>query len=449
MGCSPCRLAGWLPPGLSHSLPRFAVVAVSLALFAGAMSPAVASAARRDIVHLFVRSPVLVRAGERVQIPVDAVCSTPAGRVCPTAVGLFYASNGAWRSTSASASAGLRFDTSALAAPVPDGAVRFRVTARPYGASSISVPGPGEGGSLAYYVTDDMPSIPVPAVAFGKVEAGKPVLVLPWGSGPLRAGLRPALESAAVGPSSFDVDAAGHVLVADQLHGRVAEFNGASIVRQTALPLSSRTDVVFADGGAAYVATDADATAPQATVTSLDPTGAVTGTEPVGAPGDRLSELRTAGADAYAHVLPLDGWLGPDTGSATTGMPLAGGDQLLKIVDGHAVRLGTVRDGQVSDAVELTFSTNVGELALAEPDGSGGYFAVVHVWQETPTRADQYEVVHVRADHSVATFAVANQDYTDSMPLSKFRLGQDGQLYALQSLADGVRIVRYDLGGIR
>ena len=156
-----------------------------------------------------------------------------------------------------------------------------------------------------------------------------------------------------------------------------------------------------------------------------------------------------AGADAYAHVLPLDGWLGPDTGSATTGMPLAGGDQLLKIVDGHAVRLGTVRDGQVSDAVELTFSTNVGELALAEPDGSGGYFAVVHVWQETPTRADQYEVVHIRADHSVATFAVANQDYTDSMPLSKFRLGQDGQLYALQSLADGVRIVRYDLGGVR
>jgi len=35
------------------------------------------------------------------------------------------------------------------------------------------------------------------------------------------------------------------------------------------------------------------------------------------------------------------------------------------------------------------------------------------------------------------------------MPLSKFRLGQDGTLYALQSSSDGVRVVAYDLGGAR
>jgi hypothetical protein len=130
-------------------------------------------------------------------------------------------------------------------------------------------------------------------------------------------------------------------------------------------------------------------------------------------------------------------------------MPLAGGGQLLKVVDGNAVRLGTVDDDEVTDAVELTFSTNVGELALGEPDGDGGYIAVAHVWQETPTRADQYQVVHVADDLDVSTFAIANRHYTDTMPLSKFRLGGDGNLYVLQSTATGVLIVRYDLGGAR
>src|SRR4029450_7113895 len=148
---------------------------------------------------------------------------------------------------------------------------------------------------------------------------------------------------------------------------------------------------------------------------------------------------------------PLDGWLQADASESSPliGMPLAGGGQLLKVVDGNAVRLGTVDDDEVTDAVELTFSTNVGELALAEPDGDAGYIAVAHVWQETPTRADQYQVVHVADDLDVSTFAIANRHYTDTMPLSKFRLGGDGNLYVLQSTATGVLIVRYDLGGAR
>jgi hypothetical protein len=172
---------------------------------------------------------------------------------------------------------------------------------------------------------------------------------------------------------------------------------------------------------------------------------------PVGLAEDTPSELRTAGLTPYLHVLPEDVWLpaGAAGGPARTGRPLADGSELLKVVDGNAVRLGTVVNGQVTHAVELTFQTQVGEIALAEPDGAGGYWAVVHVAQDSPTPADQFQVVHVRSNLSVSTFAVANQDFSDVVPMSKFRLGRDGELYALESSSDGVRIVRYDLGGAR
>src|SRR5438046_172309 len=82
-----------------------------------------------------------------------------------------------------------RFDTSALSRSV--GVVRFRVTASPEDGGTVSVPGPGEGGSLAYYVTPDMPSVAVPPVPFGTVTAGQTVLSLPWGTGLARAGFGP------------------------------------------------------------------------------------------------------------------------------------------------------------------------------------------------------------------------------------------------------------------
>jgi hypothetical protein len=240
-------------------------------------------------------------------------------------------------------------------------------------------------------------------------------------------------------------------LLSDELQGRVALFRGSTLLRQTDLEISPRTDVAFGGDGGAFVASDPEPSRPELSVTSLDPSGGITRVAPVGTADDSTSELRTAGVRAYLHVLPLDGWFEVESGqtSPSTGMPLAGGGQLLKVVDGDALRLGMVQGDKVTDAVELTFSTNVGEVALAEPDGDGGYIAVVHVWQETPTRADQYQVVHVSADLVVSTFAVANRHYTDTMPLSKFRLGGDGGLYALQSTPTGVHIVRYDLGGAR
>ena len=45
------------------------------------------------------------------------------------------------------------------------------------------------------------------------------------------------------------------------------------------------------------------------------------------------------------------------------------------------------------------------------------------------------------------SFAAGDQRFAEAAPLSKFRLGLDGHLYQMTDQPDGVRIVRYDLGG--
>ena len=452
MGVPSGRVRGrLLPLGVAASVAFVAVVSVRIA-------PAASKAASHSPapvagLHLFYRPPVLVRSGQPVRIPVDVVCATARGTPCPATATIDVREATGWRHAGAAARPDLRFDLTnaarrAVGSGMRSGSVAYRVGASS-GRMSASVPGGGGGGALRYYVTSDLPSVAVPPVTFGEVVQGNVAQFVPWGSGPARAGLVPGLEADVLGPSSFDVDGTGRILLADPVLGRVTLFAGGHSVWETKALLGTRADVAFEADGGAVVASSPASGAGRIVVRALGQAGQLGSAQQVGTPGDMPSELRTSSDAAYLHVLPEDDWLpATGTGSATTGRPLGGGDQLLKVVDGNAVRLATVSAGTVQHAVELDFSQSVGEIALAEPDGAGGYVAVVHVWRASPP-ADQYEVVHVTSDDAVRTLSIPNDDYADSMPLSKLRLGGDGALYALQSFPDGVRVVRYDLGGIR
>src|SRR5438046_2765020 len=101
------------------------------------------------------------------------------------------------------------------------GAVAVRATVAPPSQRSAVPEALGSTSSpLAVYVTRDLPVVRVPAVPFGQVQRPQTVLSLRWGSGPARAGLEPGLESATVGASSFDVDAAGRIYLIDSLQDR-------------------------------------------------------------------------------------------------------------------------------------------------------------------------------------------------------------------------------------
>jgi hypothetical protein len=400
------------------------------------------------VLEVYYSGPVLVRTGEQVRIPVQVVCATTAGNACTAQVTLGTSESGAaWALTGPAGGEQQQFDLTAPAERATmagaDGSVDFFIQAEGPGGATTSLGGPSS--PLRFYVTDKMPVVRLPHIQFGRVRAPKTVLFLPWGSGARRAGLQLGRESATLGPSSFDVDGRGRIFVLDGLQGREALFSGNRLLRETRLGMFGRGDVAVTPKGVSYVLAQHRSALG---VQRIDRRGRPASAVPMG--NGILSQIRTVGDQPYHDVLPLDAWM-PVAGSGSAGgplvaRPLGSGDGLLRVATESTVRLGMVRGSAVQNAVELRSSERFGELALVEPDGHGGYWAVVRVWRAGPQPADQYEVVHESGGRVVESFAVADRRFAESGPLSKFRLGPGG-LYQMMSEPAGLRIVRYDLGG--
>jgi len=435
-----------------------AVVATGVATFWGVTGAQAGQPAPTpgDRLQIFYTAPVLARSGERVLVPVDAMCSTVRGTPCRALVTMRAADGlGPARATSVWASPGLRFDLSAAASQVvTDGAassfVRFSIEARGAGGRASLPPA---GSPLRFYVARSIPPVSVASLPFAHVRRGRTVLSLPWGSGPARAGIALGGGDLPAGPSSFDVDRSGRIFLLDTKQSRLGVFAAGRLVRSTPLPVAPRSDVALSPDGTAFVL--ARALDGRFDVTPVGPSGDAQSVlaAGVGIPG----AIRAVGGSAYVHVFPLDAWLPVagtqvrvDPGDASVvGEPLPGGRQLLSVVRGRRVRLGTVDDGRVRDAVELVFGRALGELALAAPDRSGGYLAIVHVWRDGPRPADAFQAVQVDGRRIVSTFLLPSRAYTSGSPQTAFRIGPDGGLYQMLTSADGVRVVRYRIGGER
>jgi hypothetical protein len=403
--------------------------------------------------EIYYSNPVLVRAGERVRVPVDVVCATAAGRACSARATVSVQDGTGWRSASAAAASSLAFDVSAAAGRTTAGsAVPFFIQAS--GAGRVaSLPSPGRTSPLLFYVTTRMPVTRIPRIPFGQVKKPVTALSLPWGTGPRRAGIELGRESVTIGPSSFEVDPAGAVHLLDALQQRLATFSRGRLVRSTHLSVHPRADLALTRSGVAFVL---DSAGSSVVVRQIDPSGRPLGTVQLGSAIP--SQLRAAGDRAFAQLLPVDGWVqvpaatipgaAPTSVSRTVsvGLPDTAGGQLLSVAREDRVRLGMVTGTRVHRAVELRSAERFGELALSQTDGHDGYYVVVRVWRSTPTPADQYQFVHLARGRIAQTFAMADERFAESAPLSKFRIGSDGNLYQLVSSPAGMRIVRYDLG---
>lgn len=408
---------------------------------------AASRAARPAVRQVFYTSPVLVREGERVRVPVDVVCATAQGAPCDAAV-IFAAraGSGRWQQATVPAAKGLQFDVTApasraLAPGAASGRVDFYLRARDAFGHATTLG--SERRPLSFYVTNRLPVLRLPTIPFGKARRGRTVLSLPWGSGPTRAGLAPGLESATLGPSSFDVDSTGRVYLVDPLQDRVVLFRDGRLVRETEAVVGPRAEIAVASDGHSFVA---DATGAGIRVREMGRGGRLVRTTSL---GEGLAwHIRATGRGVFVNVLPRDVWVPVSGGPAVVGMPTARGSRLLRLGTERYVRLAMVRHGAVSEAVEVRSALTLGEVALAEPDGHGGYVLVVHVWRADPRPADEYRVVHLRNGRVVETFAVANTKFAATPPLSRFRLGRDGALYQLGSTPSALVIERFGLAGM-
>jgi hypothetical protein len=427
--------------GAVRRAPAVVLIAVALTMLPQAAAPASGGTDRGEL-RIYYRSPVLVRAGERVRMPVDVVCTRPDGRTCRATVTLSTTDRtGPWRSHSASARPQVQFDLTrpaVRAAPpsVGSGVVSFRLMARAAGGWSRSLP--ARPGSLRLYVAAAMRRVATRDIPFAP-ERSRVVMRLPWGTGPYRAGLSPGNEAATVGPSSFDVDERGTIYVLDALQHRVAVFRGRRLVRQIPLPVSPESDIAVDEDGTIHVASQRGG---RILVRSLSASGHSLQRLDLG-PGI-LGEIRAPGARPYVHLFPLDAWVTgnrPHAGPAA-GIPVRRGGLLLQSIVGRTVRLGVARGDRLVRAVELDSRAPLGELALADRDGRGG---LVVVFRELAgADADgRYLVVHLAADGSMRSFALPAETFADQRALSQIRMGRDGALYQLRTFQDGMRIVRY------
>lgn len=432
------------------------VLACALALLAvGAMgAPAGANRGRSSeagnsvgSLDLYYTPPVLVRSGERVTLPVDVICATRKGLPCSADVVLGLREPGqGWRMIEAASVRQVRFDLSASAVRAHHfgGAVSFFLRARA-GERTVSLPRDGAASPLQFFVTGPMPVVHSPFLRYGDFRRPSTVLFLPWGSGPMRAGLSFGHEAPTSGPSAFDVDRQGRVYLLDPGQNRLAAFDRRSLARTVRMRIHPSA-VMAVGAGRISVMDRVDGSVRLRTVFSSGRTGASLELGP-GIP----SEVRTVGKEILAHVLPLDAWVRVSHGrpsGISVGRPFRAGAQLLRVARETSVRLGTVFGGAVRSAVELRSHERFGEVALAEPDRRGGYVVVVRVWRQQPSLADQFQAIHLgRSGRVLETFAIPSGESADTAPMGRFRLGPHGDLYEMRSASDGVRIVRFDLRG--
>jgi hypothetical protein len=402
---------------------------------------------------VYVTNPTVVRAGERVLMPVDVVCTTPDGEPCAATVSLATRVGAEpWRLASTQAHPDLVFDLTGPAGRAPgthgSGAVDFYLRAEGPDGTEASVGGPEPGRSLRVFVTRDLPSVDLPRVPFGRVERGESVLYLPWGTGALRAGLRLGDQAPTLGPSSFAVDGDGGVVLADAMQDRIAVFRAGRDVRNIPVVGGAVPFVAVAGSGDIFV------------LRSSGPSLDVRAVSASGVPASRsvpdvgvVSEVAAASHGVSARVLPADAWItfaargaaiaGGD--SLSPGLETSDGGQLVRIGREDSIRLARIRGDRVTWAVEIRSSLGLGEVALARPDGRGGCVLVVRVATDGPPPTDQFQVVMVAPDGDVGTFAVPSGDFATVPPLSRFVLDSRGDLFQLRTSPDGARIVRFDL----
>ena len=414
----------------------------------------VAPGAIRDdgtALRVYYTNPVLVRAGERVLMPVDVVCATAEGDACAAMVTLGTRVGGEqWHLARIPSSPFLTFDLTRAAsraiARAASGAVEFFIRAEGPGGVTAELGEPEAGRALRFFAVRSLRTLKTPSSSSTRLRHGRVELFLPWGTGPLRAGLAPGNESATIGPSSFDVDAAGRIHLADPLQRRVVTFEGRRLVEQTNLDVGVNAILAVDASGRAYLA---DRSQDGAAIRSISGDGSATDPQIVeGAP----SEIQAVAGSAYLRSVPLDAvhrvdgatrWSG---GTVLPGLPVPGGN-LVRSGRDHSVRLAVVADQVVREAFALSTELSVGEVALARSDGHGRYLVVMHVVGHDG--GDRFQVVRVAGGRVAETFAVATDSFTDAVPLARFRVGPDGDLYQLKSFPDGIRVVRFGLGGGR
>jgi hypothetical protein len=449
-------LAGLMAAVVAFAVARAPAVFGAEGPPAGGMPGPAGSPSGQPTLRIYYTNPTIVRAGERVLMPVDVVCGTGGGRACASTVTIGVKVGGEpWALTSAPSSPYLRFDLTAPASRAiqegRSGAVDFFIRASAPGAVPVSLGEPRAGRSLRFFVTSHMPAVRLPVTPAGPARRGTTIAFLPWGTGPMKAGVALGNESPTQGPTSFDVDAGGRVWLADALQHRVTVYARRRVVREARLPIEGQLSVAGSPAGGALVVGSEGWNVRAAAIGSDGVVG------PVHLIGHGVgSEAAPSGEGYSVRLVPLDAVVNLRGDGAVATDELSPGastedgtGRIIRIARDRFTRVALVTGHRVVDAVELRTRERFGEIALAARTDRR-FVLVVRVARDGPHPADRFLVAEVASGRIRSSFAVAASTFTDMMPLDEFRLAPDGaSVLQLRTSPDGTRVLRYDVGGTR
>jgi hypothetical protein len=316
---------------------------------------------------------------------------------------------------------------------------------------SLTVPAGGASAPDVSRRMDGAVEAPFDGAGFGRDRRpGVLVASALWGEGSNDVGLESGRVDP-IGASSFDVDAAGTVLVLDEAHRRMLRWRKGAKLPST-VPVSiagTIADVAAGNDGSTYVLETTTRTGSNPLVRRFDEGGREL--EAVESGERSASQIRTSPLGAVVLSHPSHQWLPvmPDGVPAApraqlargrSGRPVRGGREIVVLRRDDEVRVALVAGARISRSWRLASKTALAEVQLAEPTGSG----VVVVARRYDDRDDEFVVAILDARGLVDSFTIASADWAEAAPLGRFRL-VGRSLYHLGSTPRGIFVDRFDL----
>jgi hypothetical protein len=407
--------------------------------------------ALRDVLHT---PPSLVEQERPIELRYDVVCQADSfGKPCTPAGRVFVRRGGepAYRRIALAPAGGTVLTTTvdvtaqgiAYYAVIDDGA-----------GSSMTVPAAGAAAPQRAWAVPSLTQVSLGTHLFDHMQ--KPdgrAAAATWGRGAGALGLLTGRELARIGPSAFDVDRNGTVVVLDQVNDRLVRYpaGGRAPSYMRIAFAGGEGDIAVADDGTTYVLDQGT----EAVVRSYAPSGALAATTDVHGTGADM--LRGGPAGTHLHGYPEDMWKpigggagallepGQQAAGARPGRLAEGGVEVVVRGGQNEAFFALVRGDRVLRAWRVSSSSNLGEIQLAEPFSGERMLVVLRVW--TKTKAEFVALV-LSPSGLAGSLAIDASQWAESAALGRFRL-RGKTLYLLRSTPAGAEIVTFDLGGAK
>jgi hypothetical protein len=414
------------------------------------------AAGQMDVLHT---PPLLVSPGESTALSYEIVCS-PEGQEPPTPCSpsgtLHVRAVGArsFASVQLTRLPNGRFSYDVPAALKGGNGFEYYVTFQDGRGNSATVPAGGAAAPERAWIVSKWTTVDLGTHAFGSTRSPDSVVFKSgWGTGATDLGLNDGREQSRIGPSGFDVTADGAVVVLDQVNHRLARYGNGKVDHFPIEFRGGEGDIAVGNDQTVWVLDDGGAQGHVGVVRGYGAAGQLVGRATLGAP---LGEMLRAGPNGpVVHSYPSEMWLPVANGQvgrtqaqqvagARAGRPVVGGREVVVRASPGEARFALVAGNRVLSAWRVVSTTNLGEVQLAEPSGSG-VTAIVRLWTEGQA---EFRVLRLGATGLTGSFDVAPAEWAESAPLSRFRV-RGGTLYQLRSSPAGAEVVAYQMGGAR